>query len=71
MPVKLPVRVVGTAEQAGPKSMAAAPDAGNDAAGEDAGAEVAGGEDDDDPLELQAAALTASVRARAEVARRR
>ena len=63
--------VVGTAEQAGPKSTAAAPDAGDDAAGEDAGADVAGEEDDDDPLELHAAALRASVTARPEVARRR
>jgi hypothetical protein len=72
MPVKLPAPVVGTAEQAGPKSMAAGPDAGDAAAGGDAGAEVAGGdEDDDDPLELHAAALRASVTARPEVARRR
>ena len=71
MPVKLPAPVVGTAEQAGPKSTAAAPDAGDDAAGEDAGADVAGEEDDDDPLELHAAALRASVTARPEVARRR
>jgi hypothetical protein len=51
--------------------MAAAPDADDDAAGGDAGAEVAGEEDDDGPLEPHAAALTASVAARPEMARRR
>src|SRR5215472_16156186 len=73
MPVKLPAPVLGTAEHAGPKSMAAA-DGEDDAAGsgEDAGADVAGEDEEDEGAdELHAAAPRARQAARPVRARRR
>src|SRR5579859_715101 len=74
MPVKLPAPPLGTEAQPGPKSLAvvdAPEDAGADAA-EEAGAEVAGAAaDDEDGLELQAAAVRARPAARPVVASKR
>jgi len=83
MPVKLPAPVLGTAEQAGPKSETAladepAPDAiadadeeaiGDDAIGDDEAGAAAGVVEEED--ELQAAAPTARLAAMPDTASRR
>jgi hypothetical protein len=78
MPVKLPAPPLGTEAQPGPKSLAVvlAPEEApaDDAAeaAEDAGAEVAGAAaDDEDGLELHAAAVSARPAARPVVASKR
>jgi hypothetical protein len=66
MPVKLPAPVLGTEAQPGPKSLVVV------VAPEDAGADEAGeAADDEDGLELHAAAVRARHAARPEVASRR
>jgi hypothetical protein len=70
MPVKLPAPVLGTEAQPGPKSLVVVV-VPEDAPADDAADEAGDAADDEDGLELHAAAVRARHAARPEVASRR